>query len=405
MGKGRALGRRWASAAAPPARPPAQSCLEIVQKGDKPASLAGLLMPKEAQRGFFAVRALNVELARVAEQVHGNELSAQLRFQWWRDLVDYAFTGSNGVAQCAGHPVAKELRLAVQNSSMITRRWLDRMIDAREEDLTLVQPSSIADMEDYAEKTASSLFLVQLELLGIRDDAADHVASHLGKSVGLSTSLNALPYLHMYDIIRLPRDVMVKHKLRRRRLNDVIDHALELQGVLSKRGNPEDSGSDSSSSRSSRSSSSGAGASRYSSSSTGQQDKLSVSYIKDSGAGQMGPQSMQKGLVDEEAETMLISSGCRLDEIEMGKAHQALIDVTFEVAATAHGHLEHARELAAKLPPTASKAFLSSTWSSIFLQRLETLHFDILHPKLRHDPFSQLRLQVHLLRNAWGKKY
>ena len=47
----------------------------------------------------------------------------------------------------------------------------------------------MADLESYAEATASSLAYATLEALGVRDLAADHAASHVGKAVALSTLL------------------------------------------------------------------------------------------------------------------------------------------------------------------------------------------------------------------------
>ncbi|GBG27896.1 NADH dehydrogenase ubiquinone complex I, assembly factor 6 [Hondaea fermentalgiana] len=110
----------------------------------------------------------------------------------------------------------------------------------------------------------------------------------------------------------------------------------------------------------------------------GQQDKLN--------AGQ-GPQSIEE------------------DE-ELVRAYQALTETVYDVAATAHGHLEHAREMREAIPPAALPAFQVTVPASIFLERLQsTAEFDIFNANLRNDPFSPLRVQYHIFKNSFLKTF
>mmetsp|Transcript_13134 Transcript_13134/g.21309 ORF Transcript_13134/g.21309 Transcript_13134/m.21309 type:complete len:344 (-) Transcript_13134:314-1345(-) len=305
---------------------PDDFCVDLVRNGDKHGYLAGMFVPLEARKAYFAVRALNIELARVKDAVGSNDQIGRMRFQWWREGIDAIYSGSLG--QFGGNPVIKATAAAVGKHEL-TRRWLDKLVDAREDDLFLYQPQSLEDMETYAEQTASSLMYLGLEMVGIREDSADHVASHVGKATGLASALNGLPYVFEAGQLRLPRDLMVKHGLRGRGFAEIAE---------------------------------------------------------DRRAGRK-PDSRRPSAMTEE---------------EKVQAYSALIDVTFEIASLAHGHLEHARTLTEKVPTAGRLMFLPVTPASRFLTRLESHSFDILDPKLRNDPFAHLSLVYQLGRHYYA---
>ena len=61
----------------------------IARSGDPDRSLAALFAPREARADLFALIALNVELARIAEIVTEPGLGI-IRLQWWREAIDRA---------------------------------------------------------------------------------------------------------------------------------------------------------------------------------------------------------------------------------------------------------------------------------------------------------------------------
>lgn len=108
------------------------------------------------------------------------------------------------------NPIIKALASA-NAKSPLTRRFLDRIIDAREADLEIQQYQTVAALSHYAENTVCSLLYLTLESLIITDhqnnnnattelvlrpeEATDEMAYHAGIGIGLTTALRGTPYL------------------------------------------------------------------------------------------------------------------------------------------------------------------------------------------------------------------
>lgn len=86
------------------------------------------------------------------------------------------------------------------------------------------QPRTLADVEEYAEQTASSMYYLSLETMGVKDVHADHVASHIGKAYGLTTLLRGVPFHASRKQIYLPMDLTTKVIIRPRHLLNVYLH-------------------------------------------------------------------------------------------------------------------------------------------------------------------------------------
>jgi NADH dehydrogenase [ubiquinone] 1 alpha subcomplex assembly factor 6 len=65
----------------------------------------------------------------------------------------------------------------------------------------------------YAENTASSLMYLTLEALGIRDNHADHAASHVGKALGIVTLLRGTRFHAAQDSLYIPVDLQREYKV------------------------------------------------------------------------------------------------------------------------------------------------------------------------------------------------
>ncbi|KAG8441766.1 hypothetical protein GDO86_010806 [Hymenochirus boettgeri] len=179
-------------------------CVDLVRKRDYEGFLCTLLLPPECQNSAFALRAFNVELSQVKDSV-SQKSHGLMRMQFWRDAVEDIYSN-----HAPHHPVALELCKAV-NQYSLTKRWLTRIIDAREQNLDDRTYRSIKELETYAENTQSSLLYLILETLGIKDVHADHAASHIGKAHGIITCLRAVPYHSSRRQVFLPIDICLLH--------------------------------------------------------------------------------------------------------------------------------------------------------------------------------------------------
>jgi len=234
-------------------------CVDLVQNRDRESYLCGLLMPYSARRSFFAIRAWNVELASIKD---GSSLSRnkgrpvdesqtnvalQVRIQWWRealnriydsqqqsknnksdnnkntnydddDRTDYeSFSVIDTLdASYFKNPIVRVLDSAV-HEKQLTRRFLERLSEARERDLHNQQPETITDMVEYADNIVSSLLYLTLETVDVRDETVDVIAQHAGIGIGIATALRGIRIRLARGECSIPKDFFPKkfpyHKL------------------------------------------------------------------------------------------------------------------------------------------------------------------------------------------------
>jgi len=222
-------------------------CVDLVQNRDRESYLCGLLMPYKSRRAYFAIRALNVELASIKDgsisrkvggaqfaDEAGANLALKVRMQWWREALGRIFedvepqtegfeSGNDGTpsqgddttdaffASMASsyykNPVVRVLDYAV-HEKQLTRRFLERLLEARESDLDIRQPESTKDMINYADNTFSSLLYLSLETVDVRDEASDIVAQHAGIGMGLVTALRGARIRLSRGEFSVPKDLI-----------------------------------------------------------------------------------------------------------------------------------------------------------------------------------------------------
>ncbi|MGE4012986.1 MAG: phytoene/squalene synthase family protein, partial [Alphaproteobacteria bacterium] len=129
--------------------------------------------PAEAREDLAALYAFNIEIAKTRETV-SEALLGQIRLQWWRESIESAFAGTP-----RRHEIVRPLADAIRRHDL-PRAHFDALIDARERDLAAEPPPTLATLEDYAFDTSSRLILLALAICGVRGDAADRAAHHVG---------------------------------------------------------------------------------------------------------------------------------------------------------------------------------------------------------------------------------
>jgi len=211
---------------------PATHCMELVKKADKAHYLCALLAPAKARDAHIALRAFNIETASIADRVRDPKIGS-LRIQFWRTMLDQMFKKEPADADCP--PTMTEIRRA-HEKHRFTRRWFDRILDAREKDLGQ-QPQTVEQLEEFAESTGASLLYLTLEASGVRDVQADHAASHIGKALAISTVLRATPHHAGNNQVYIPVQLLRQHKVDLRQMlklqtsAELQDAVLELASV------------------------------------------------------------------------------------------------------------------------------------------------------------------------------
>ncbi|XP_059350187.1 NADH dehydrogenase (ubiquinone) complex I, assembly factor 6-like isoform X2 [Daphnia carinata] len=150
-------------------------CQELVRKHDYENFIAALLLPPGPRQSTIAVRAFNISVAQVQDQV-SQGLIGQMRMKFWSDTLEAIYQDAP-----PAQLVALQLHEAVRRHKL-SKRWLKRLISSRENHLTSKAFQSLSAVEDYAEHSVSSVLYLTLESLNVRTLDGDHAASHVGRA-------------------------------------------------------------------------------------------------------------------------------------------------------------------------------------------------------------------------------
>lgn len=236
-----------------PSTPATHSLSNLSRKYDSPSYTLLPFIPTPAQPAYLAIRAFNIEIARVADHVSTPQVGA-LRLQFWRDNITRTFAGTppkQPVSLLLAHALSL-LRQRAPAGHGLSKAWFLRVIAAREQYLTNAPYPSLAALETYAENTYSTLLYLTLQALPLHSVTADHLASHVGKAAGIVAVLRGLPLLAFppppnhhsnsgglgmveqqrgraqQGVVTLPLDVMAEVGLRE---EDVLRKGAEAEGL------------------------------------------------------------------------------------------------------------------------------------------------------------------------------
>ncbi|KAJ5713226.1 uncharacterized protein N7483_010407 [Penicillium malachiteum] len=169
-------------------------CVALLTKYDRPSYTLSSFIPAHARTFYLALRALNVSLSLIPETTSSHTIGL-MRLQFWRDAVSKILAGNppkEPVAILLASAIS-DLHERTEGRARISKGWLTRLISAREQTLTNDPYTNIAALESYAENTYSTLMYLTLSALPMTSVTADHVASHIGKAVGITAVLRGLP--------------------------------------------------------------------------------------------------------------------------------------------------------------------------------------------------------------------
>jgi NADH dehydrogenase [ubiquinone] 1 alpha subcomplex assembly factor 6 len=193
---------------------------DLVRRHDRDRYQTALFAPADRREALFALYALNYEIARVRESVT-QPMLGQIRLQWWREVIEAAYGGEAP----RRHEVALPLTTAIRDFGL-RRPYFDRMIDAREVDLSDGPPADMAALVAYAEGTSAELIRLAVEVLEPerRHPAGTAVvaaAAHIGIAYALAGLLRAMPFHARTGRSYIPADLASEGGLDPRDYSDL----------------------------------------------------------------------------------------------------------------------------------------------------------------------------------------
>ncbi|XP_076749962.1 NADH dehydrogenase (ubiquinone) complex I, assembly factor 6 homolog sicily [Xylocopa sonorina] len=185
---------------------PATYCSELVRKHDYENFLCTLLLSREFRAAAFAIRAFNIEVAQVKDQVSDYRIG-EMRLKFWTHSLNDTYNGNPPRS-----PVMLELHRILQKYP-ISKHYFKRLIDIRLEKLHDDSFNDMTSIEKYAEYSNSSVYYLLLQAHGVNNINADHAASHMGKAQGIVNLIRSVPHNSRRRVNMLPQDILMKHSV------------------------------------------------------------------------------------------------------------------------------------------------------------------------------------------------
>ncbi|MEQ6248247.1 squalene/phytoene synthase family protein [Sulfitobacter sp. HNIBRBA3233] len=160
------------------------ACAALVERGDPARFRTAMMAPMAAREALFVLYAFNVEVSR-APWVTQEAMIAEMRLQWWRDVLE-EIAGGGPVRR---HEVATPLAALLQPAQA---NRLDTLVAARRWDIYRDPFEDAQDLDRYLTQTAATLMEVAAELLGAPDSSA---VAGAGYASGVAGFLRAVPEL------------------------------------------------------------------------------------------------------------------------------------------------------------------------------------------------------------------
>jgi 15-cis-phytoene synthase len=180
-------------------------CEALVREADKDRFLAALFAPAAHREALYALYACNIEIARVRESIH-EPLAGEIRLQWWTDAL-----AGRAADDAQGNPVAAAVLTAVARHRL-PLELLTGMVAARRFDLYDDPMRTLADFNDYAGATSSTLIELAARILAGGEVAGLHqLAIHAGLAHAIAGLLQAFPVHAARGQLYLPLEVLERH--------------------------------------------------------------------------------------------------------------------------------------------------------------------------------------------------
>lgn len=160
------------------------ACAQLVERGDPDRFAAVMAAPPQARLALFPIYAFNIEVSR-APWVTQEPMIAEMRLQWWRDVLAEIRSDK----KVRRHEVVTPLAQVLDAEGAAL---LDRLIEARRWDVYREPFEDMTHFREYLDKTSGNLLLAAARALG---PVPDRVVRRAGFALGVANWLRAVPAL------------------------------------------------------------------------------------------------------------------------------------------------------------------------------------------------------------------
>lgn len=164
------------------------ACADMVVRGDPDRALSAMTAHLPGRGDLLVLYAFNLEVAR-APWVTKEPMIAEMRLQWWADVIDEI--GAAGPVR--SHEVATPLADMVRRCG-VPVDVLAAIVEARRQDIETDRRGDAAALDAYIAATAGGLMEAAASALAA-DAAARDVARQAGFASGAANLIRALPAL------------------------------------------------------------------------------------------------------------------------------------------------------------------------------------------------------------------
>lgn len=164
-----------------------EACAELVRRGDEDRFLSAMTARPQDRAALFTLYAFNLEISR-APWVTEEAMIAEMRLQFWRDVVEEA-----GAGKTRAHEVAAPFTDLIRNKAL-DPALLDQMITARQWDIYRDPFEDEAHFDRHIDRTSGHLMWLSALALGAPKDAEGAVRN-FAYGVGVANWLVAVPAL------------------------------------------------------------------------------------------------------------------------------------------------------------------------------------------------------------------
>jgi NADH dehydrogenase [ubiquinone] 1 alpha subcomplex assembly factor 6 len=192
--------------------------IDLLKRTDYCSYLTRHFIPRASRDAWTAVRAFNITTA--AGRIDSE--AALKRLEWRKWNIDQLYRG-----KVIDEPVSVLLKEAIQQFSL-SRTFFGKILDAR---MGLVRQPTFLDldqMQEYCENTYSSLLYLSLETMQTRNIQMDHVASHIGKALGISIILKSIPVMAQQGHVAIPIQTCIDNNTTQ---EDIITNGPNARGI------------------------------------------------------------------------------------------------------------------------------------------------------------------------------